>query len=123
MHRDDAAVRVAEQVHALEAQVLSELLEVGRVVGDGVVARIGGPVGFAGPTRVDQHELELPVEAAEIGEVEPGEARAAAVTDERRALSGAPVGEAPAVGCRQPIHRPSTTRSLPARSGVIATAS
>jgi hypothetical protein len=62
-------------------------------------------------------------QAGKLAEVERGEPGPSSVTHERRAAADAPVGEPASVGCRQPLHLPSTTRSLPARSGVIVTRS
>ena len=47
-HGDEAAVRVAEEVEALEAEVLADRLDVGDVLLEVVVGRIGRPVGAAG---------------------------------------------------------------------------
>src|SRR5205823_5815097 len=86
-------------------------------------ATVGGRVGRAGAAGIEQHELELPAETAELAEVERREPRAAGVADEGRAGAEPAVGEPAPVRRRQSVHLPSTTRSLPARSGVIVTCS
>ncbi len=95
--RDDAAVGVAEQIEALDAEVGAQLLEIGDVVGRLVGARVDGPVGALGAARVQLHEREGGTEAGKVAEVARREAGAARMADEQRALALALVREQPAV--------------------------
>ena len=81
-HRDDAAVRVTEEVDPLEAEIEAQLFDVVDVVLDRVRLRVGGPVRATGSARVEEHELEPLVEPAEVAEVERREAGTAAVADQ-----------------------------------------
>ena len=82
--RDDAAVRVAEHVELLLAEVHAQLLDVGDVVGGRVRARVLGRSEPRGAARVEQDERERLAEPAEVGEVARREAGPAGMADEHR---------------------------------------
>ena len=61
--RDEAAVRVTEQVHFLEAELHAQLFQVGDVAAERIRLRA---TRSAGAARVEEHERERLAEAAEI---------------------------------------------------------
>src|SRR5436190_9019944 len=71
-HRDEPAVRVADDVEPLEAKVLAEGLDVIRVIPEVVARRVGRPVGVAGPARVEGEERALGLELGKLADEHPG---------------------------------------------------
>src|SRR5581483_1475144 len=120
--RDDAPVRMPEQVDLLELEVVAQLVEIRYVVGDAVAGGIARPRRVARPARVEHDEGPVGAEAREVAEVGRAEAGPARMADEDLVLALAPVGERPAVpGCQRALQPrlPSTTRSRPVRSALI----
>jgi hypothetical protein len=106
-HCDHPAVREAEQVDPLLAQMLPQLLEVGAVVLEVVRLGVGRARGAAGPARLEDQELQRAMEAAEIGELRAGQPGPAWVAYQRRAGPDAVVGKRAPVRRRQLLDRAS----------------
>ena len=122
--RDDAAVRVAEQVELLDAEVLTQLLDVRDVVGRRVRARVLRRVGVGGAARIEHDERARRAEAAQVREVARREAGPARMAHQERPRTLPATGQpAPVVRTERFLHArfPSTTRSRPVRSTLILT--
>src|SRR3954447_21025454 len=94
--RDAAAVREAEQVYRLGAEMLAQGLHVADVRRERVV--LGG-VRAERSARAEQHELKRVVEAGEVAEFGGRPARAARMADKERPAPS------PFVREREPVRR------------------
>src|SRR3954447_25257444 len=120
-HRDDSAVREAEQVELLDAEMLAQCLDVTDVRRERVVV---GRVRAERAARAEQDKVERVVETGEVPELGGRPARAARVADEERPAPSPLVREGESVRRAERLSHgnlPSTTLSRPVRSAVIAT--
>jgi len=99
--RHEPSGRVPEEIHALEAEVRAQLLEIGRVVPELVAWRGFGAVYTAG-AELDQRPVA--VEPTEIGEELHGGSGPAGMADERRPSAQAPVFQRASVRRREGRH-------------------
>ena len=99
-HRDEPAVRMAEQVEPLDAEMAPNRLDVGGVVLEVVGRRIGRRIRSPRAARVEQEQRALGGQAREIAEVRRRAARPAGVAQERRAGARLVPGQRAAVARR-----------------------
>lgn len=84
---DEAAVRVAQQEHLGDAEVLDQRSEEPAVAGPGVAVRVGGQVaGGAGADRLRVDDRQMPLQRGHA-QVLPDDARSAGVRDAHRTRS------------------------------------
>src|SRR5436190_4647856 len=117
-HRDEPAVRVADDVEPLEAKVLAEGLDVIRVILEVVARRVGRPVGVAGPARVEDEERALGLELGKLAEVRRRAPGPTGVQHERRTGADLAPGEPAPIDRGQAWHHGDPKRG---RAGALAT--
>jgi hypothetical protein len=102
---------VSEEVEGFEPELVPEVVEIRNVIVL-LIAAVRWARRITGAARVDDQQLEVVRQVAEIAERRTRETGAAWMTDQQSPASRARV--------RDVAHRrPSTTRSTPAKSGVI----
>ena len=102
--RDEAAVRMAEQVEAVDIEVRAHRLDIGRVVLEVVARRIRRPAGIPCAARVEHHERSLGRQLRQLSEVKRGAAGPAGMEEQGRAGAHLTPREGPRVVGPQARH-------------------
>ncbi len=105
--RHDGARGVGQQVHPGQAQMDTQCLHVLRQRREGVGGRIERLGRLPRPPHVQEHQGTLPVEPAQVLEVDRGAARAAGYADEQRASPDDAIRQTGAIERREVHHRAS----------------